>query len=248
MSRHEWEEGVIQFGTKEWKPFREKVIAAFNDEQTRLYELNLKLYETLVSNLKGARGADRHKKAAFTLAKFYAQYGDNGRRAADNPSPVEPDQAMAEACTHILTGTGCDHERPLNWLRVTAEWPRDFVLHDMKKPLKKDYAHHPLSKSFVVEGVDWYLCLDNETRTLDWRVSENNHACRDAHQVPFVKRVFEALADTRFSRGNGGIIQGNDEYNRDCGSGANYPKFKYEAKPGQYQKPTHRGNSFSPGW
>lgn len=54
-------------------------------------------------------------------------------------------------------------------------------------------------------------------REVSWHVSENNNACERAHQHPVAKAFFSALNQVNWTRGSGGVILGNDEYNRDAG-------------------------------
>ncbi len=60
---------------------------------------------------------------------------------------------------------------------------------------------------------------------MTWAVAENNHAVDVAHQHPIVGALFSELRRVAWTRGTGGVIVGNNEYNRDnreAGGGANY--------------------------
>ena len=54
-----------------------------------------------------------------------------------------------------------------------------------------------------------------------WSVPENNHADERAHQTWLGHALLGALRAVDWTRGSGGVIMGNDEYNRDS-SGADY--------------------------
>jgi hypothetical protein len=65
-------------------------------------------------------------------------------------------------------------------------------------------------------------------------VPSNNHACETARRHPVAAAFFAALGRVRWTRGSGGEIVGNDEYNRDVdyeGGGANYVVDRYGPTP-----------------
>jgi len=59
--------------------------------------------------------------------------------------------------------------------------------------------------------------FDNERRVAVWNVPENNRACEDARAGNIGKAFRASLAKVKWTRGSGGTIVGNDEYNRDAG-------------------------------
>ncbi len=72
-------------------------------------------------------------------------------------------------------------------------------------------------------GSEASITLDG--RKLRWEVRENNHSVERAHEHPLGAALFRQLDRITWTRGNGGELVGNDEYNRDaqdCGGGANY--------------------------
>lgn len=72
-----------------------------------------------------------------------------------------------------------------------------------------------------------------EGRTVSWSVSENNHAVERARRHPVAIAFFAALDQVSWTRGSGGVIVGNDEYNRDSdgpGGGSNYITAAYGPK------------------
>lgn len=74
-------------------------------------------------------------------------------------------------------------------------------------------------------GGDASIILDDETRTVIWDVPENNHARENARKDPLARALFRALGAIKWTRDSGGVIAGNDEYNRDdlsAGAGGNY--------------------------
>ena len=96
-------------------------------------------------------------------------------------------------------------------------------------PLKKDF---PLANSSTKEfdADDAYMVFDDKTRTVYWSVSENNRARDRAHDHPVAKALFGTLNKITWTRGSGGKIVGNDEYNRDTdyeGGGGNYVTYSF---------------------
>lgn len=56
-------------------------------------------------------------------------------------------------------------------------------------------------------------------RTVEWYVSENNHAVEHARSNPVAHAFFAALSRVKWTRGTGGVIEYDDEYHRDSWSG-----------------------------
>jgi hypothetical protein len=101
-----------------------------------------------------------------------------------------------------------------------------------KKPYalrKKDFAPIPPSKMDRMRaGYDGMLSFDSKERTVTWSVSENNRAVDDARESFVGELFFKVLSQVNWTRGTGGVIVGNDEYNRDAGS-------DYEGGGGNYR-------------
>jgi hypothetical protein len=100
-------------------------------------------------------------------------------------------------------------------------------------PKKKDAGTLPLSKDADIHLGDASIYLRNDTRSVIWSVGENNHARDHAHEHWLAKELFHRLGSIKWTRGSGGTIVGNDEYNRDCdseGGGANYVTFRFGPK------------------
>ncbi len=102
-----------------------------------------------------------------------------------------------------------------------------------KKPL------HPTKKMFnfantktMTMAIDdiAHIMFSRLNHSVHWLVYENNHACENAHDTPEAKLLFQLLQNVNYTRGNGGQIIGNDEYNRDniqASVGANYVVFSF---------------------
>lgn len=113
----------------------------------------------------------------------------------------------------------------------------------LRKPKKKDLDKKSLTKDCTLNVGEASITFDNKNRTVTWDVPENNHARERARKDPLAEFFFGKLGRIDWTRGSGGTIVGNDEYNRDApyeGGGANYVTSEYPRK--QWEKLTERNN------
>ena len=98
-----------------------------------------------------------------------------------------------------------------------------------KMPTKKMF-NFVNGKVFNFDIGECGVGFNSKEHSVGWSVFENNHACESAHAKPESKLLFRLLGNINFTRGSGGVIVGNDEYNRDDyneGGGGNYTKITY---------------------
>jgi len=100
-----------------------------------------------------------------------------------------------------------------------------------KMPTKKmfDFVNGKNNAFDVGEG-DAGIGFNQADKTVSWNVYENNHACETARNTKEAGLLFSLLSKVDFTRGSGGVIVGNDEYNRDDqyeGGGGNYVTMTY---------------------
>jgi len=103
----------------------------------------------------------------------------------------------------------------------------------LRKPTKRALGLLAITKSANIYLGEASIQLQNSSREVTWHVPENNHAREHARRHPVAQRLFSALRRIRWTRGSGGVITGNDEFNRDCdydGGGANYVVAEYGPK------------------
>lgn len=82
----------------------------------------------------------------------------------------------------------------------------------------------------TVFRVDGEASVAFDGRRVSWSVSENNHAVDTARNSPLGMVFFTALDKVKWTRGTGGTLVGNDEYNGESeaeGGGANYVTARY---------------------
>lgn len=97
----------------------------------------------------------------------------------------------------------------------------------MDEAQKEDLSLFALTEDARIRLPDATIVLRNDSHTASWEVYENNRACDHARQHPLACTFFGLLAKIEWTRGSGGTIIGNDEYNRDShdvGGGGNYIK------------------------
>lgn len=75
----------------------------------------------------------------------------------------------------------------------------------------------PTNRTTEFHESDLTLTFKRETRTLTFEVSENNHARDYADATTLAHTFYEEMAKVHWTHGTGGVILGNDEYNRESG-------------------------------
>ena len=202
MSCNEWENGTIVIPSKDWPKFKEGLRAAWNKQQEKRRVGALKLHTGLIAASKGKRDFNWDTALpavieAIRLAEpAHARYNDyrNEARLTDDVDfwalgylvlPYERRKLLGSAGGPLL-------------------------------PKLKDLPDaNGATKTFAVDGGEGSVTLDETTHAVTWRVSENNHAIERARSHPIGATLFRLLAGITWIRGSGGIIIGNNEYNRD---------------------------------
>jgi hypothetical protein len=85
-----------------------------------------------------------------------------------------------------------------------------------KAPKKKQFAHVKQSVERIDLG-EASIGFDRKRRVIHWSTGENNHAVDRAHSHAVAKAFFSRLDRVVWTRGTGGELIGNDEYNIDAG-------------------------------
>lgn len=113
-------------------------------------------------------------------------------------------------------------------------------------PKKKDLKLFAVSKDAEIYLPDAYVRFVNKTRSVVWDVPENNRARQHARDHWFARLLFAKLGRITWTRGTGGQIIGNDEYNRDrddVGGGGNYLVTEYKPLTAKEKKAQARQRS-----
>jgi hypothetical protein len=213
MSCYEWEAGTIVLPTAAVTAVKRAVKDAALAHRRRLYDEAQRFWEALPRRHRA--NAELYRRAASAFL-----YGNEGRHgdALDGlprwPGVAGSDTQFAEDLDHLLA---CPADGK----------PRRARLQDASSVCPVPAGANPA-----------YRCgeagLRFEGRKAHWRVPENNHAREHAHDHPLAIAFFRALDRVHWTRGSGGHIVGNDEYNRDSGyegGGANYVTARYGPEP-----------------
>ncbi|MBC8739743.1 hypothetical protein F6X40_23810 [Paraburkholderia sp. UCT31] len=193
MSCYEWESGTLVIPSADWAKFKAALRDAFNKAQTHDFELAQKAYDALLADAKGKRGYD-------WLLNFKRLL------TASQQSPLRYTYGEVKVYPFKLRSA----EEVFYLLTPNPAKPGD----KPRRPLKKDF---PLATGKTVEfdAGDGGITLIEEGRSVRWAVSEGNRACERARESYMGKRFFELLRTVKWTRGSGGDIVGNNEYNRD---------------------------------
>lgn len=132
---------------------------------------------------------------------------------------------------------------------VEAKWPNGTTYRTSEaatKPrrvVKTDIAF-PTNRTTVFNCGEAEIRFDPTKKTVSWDVPDNNHACEHAREHPVAAALFDALDRVNWTRGSGGQIVGNNEYNQDNdyeGGGANYVTSEYGPKVRRVPKTPYYG-------
>lgn len=105
-----------------------------------------------------------------------------------------------------------------------------------RRPMKKDFTFANGKTTQFPVGWEGQISLsDNKARTVIWSTGHNNRAVEDARGTEIASAFFRLLNGITWTRGSGGQLVGNDEYNDGDGEGdgANYVTATYGPKKKQ---------------
>lgn len=88
---------------------------------------------------------------------------------------------------------------------------------DRPRRVKQSDIEWPNNRTVDFHESDLSLTFKRETRTLTFAVGENNHAREHADATTLAATFYDQMAKVRWTHGTGGVILGNDEYNREAG-------------------------------
>lgn len=179
----------------------------------------------------------RNAEAMTSVAGFYEHKGSGGRtpetfRAAMNDWDRNEREKIDKLRRRQYGGFSTETDRS----RAAADAHEDayeFVYrrmskHELGKPLQRDlkaaFPKPPKTGAFTY-GVGGEAVIAIDGNTVEWHVPENNHAVDRAREHPTARVFFGELSKVKWTKGTGGKITGNNEYNRDqtdVGGGANY--------------------------
>lgn len=215
MSRYEWERGTIVIPTAQWAQFRRALIEFWNQEHERLFVLARAKHAEIVAHAKTMTPKERK---AFDWSRWLRErmrgrnWGSDGESQASWECDIVERLLGLVAVTKMVDG---------KWVAVPAK---------LHPPLRKHLPTLPIGKGATLDVDEARIVLDDDKHSVSWNVSENNHACDTARSLSISERLFALLGRITWTRGSGGKIVGNDEYNGDRdeeGAGGNYVTAEY---------------------
>jgi len=216
MSKYGWERGEIKLSVKEFGSVRRDMIAFHNQRQARLFERAKVMYQTVKESGKGQRNFDfpacfENLMRGSNRSSFYDSYDTDG---------------YDEICGSIFPSVLVEGK---GWQRSKRP----------KAPKKAQFAPLKQSAERVPVGDEAGIGFDKKRRVVIWSVCENNHSVERAHENAMGKEFFKRLSRVNWTRGTGGEIVGNDEYNQEAnyaGGGGNYVTARYGSAEKQYRQ------------
>lgn len=225
MSCNQWEAGTITLPSAEAKKVRDAVRAAADKHAKRLYDEAQRFWGLLPAKAKRDPEEYRSWVDMFVFGNNLSETPSvwkNGVRIP-NPYPSMPpiergadgQNDFADDLTHLLHVAGGGYP-----LHVK---PRRIQQKDVNQFMGKITGANPTFRcgepSITFRG-----------RIVTWKVPEGNHACDVGRVHPIAVAFFDALKRVNWTRGSGGKIVGNNEYNRESryeGGGSNYVVDEY---------------------
>ena len=203
MSCYEWERGTIKIPSADWARTKSHVRDAMNRRQAALFEVAERTHKDLVTLLPELK---KQLKAA-TISRYDFDRKINAV-AQKHMQAMEGRQRMG-----VSLFDEYDANEVIDKVIVTRDpKTRAEISPKLKKPIKKGF---PIAGNTVnaFTASDCQVFFDNEARTAQWEVYDNNHAVDHARATVLGKSFFEAMEKITWVRGSGGEIYGNNEYN-----------------------------------
>jgi len=204
MSCYEWENGRIKFSTAEYGKAKKGFIQVLKDQQETAFKNAGRLHGKMLEYSKGMRNIDW--KSVYS--ECHIEKRTHSGRWGGAISWVDLD---SEGTFYNTAFKECNTKKPL-------------------QPKKKDYFTKIDRKNPGFEHDDFNISFNDSIKYVCWSVEENNHACERAREHEVSGAFFRLLNNAKWTRNTGGVIVGNNKYNRDncdVGGGENTINDRY---------------------
>lgn len=242
MSTNNWERGEIKMSVKEFGSFRRDMIAFYNGQQTQFLAKAQQVYTALKSASKGKRNFDF--ESAFDLAMLgMSEVTLQNSAMFYNNTVMRHGEPSEKAGYDEIKDAIFPYEQVEGKGYVRSRRP--------KAPKKASFAHLKQNADGMSVGHEGGISFVKKLRTVIWSVPENNHAVDRAHDHPVGREFFKRLSRVNWTRGTGGQITGNDEYNRENrgeGEGSNYVTARYGVAEKQFKQSLNSIRSYRRGF
>ncbi len=208
MSKYEWESGTITLPTASSAPFRKKI----REQANALHVATLEEAKRIVRE-SGTSSISRFK--AYLQSMEVTTQNSRGR-SNETPLAVTA-RGLARSFLSQRSNAGWNRPAPT---RVSIPTVAELVAYGVKKYTTSDKVFPVMSRW---GGYEATITFDG--RNVTWNVDENNHAVESARETFLAGVFFAELGRVNWTRGTGGVLIGNDEYNREvdyAGGGGNY--------------------------
>lgn len=223
MSCYEWEAGTIVLPTAQFAAVKNGVLAAAKTHWNSAFEHTQKCWKAMPAKAK----KDGKLYNKWVNAYVYGNQPGTWNYDEKLPrmQPIERSRCDRNSLTedvHDLLSTACP------WVGGTQGTPRRVLKTDLPT------LNNKTTRFYAGEAS---INFDRDHHSVHWEVPENNHArdyCRDH---PIARALFARLDRLNWTRGSGGVIVANDEYNRDSenpGGGGNYIVSSYGPRGKQH--------------
>ena len=204
MSTNQWERGEVKMPTSEFSQLTKNLISAIKERQDELFVKATSVYSQIKLEKKGKRDFNVSSRIDEIL---YPRDNGNGFSWGRSSAPTFDHQERWDIQGSLLKNG------------------------KLVKPKKTDFT---IDSKEHFQSNELSVCLDKKTKTLHWRVGDNNHSVDDAHESFLGKTVMRILGRVKFTNRTGGVFEGTDEYRTDAGMGA-----EVSHRFGKYADPKH---------
>jgi hypothetical protein len=194
MSCYEWEEGSVKLSVAEYSKFKKAFMSGMKDVYNKAYDNSVSIYESILSKAKGKRNIDWHDLFNSCRYRNYEVGSYFRRTETKDLDPLE--LAFNSMFRKKSEGGYTENVRPM-------------------KPRKGDFKSAVKGKNPRFGFDEFDISFDDKNRLASWSVEENNHACEHARDHIVGDLFFNVLGKVNWTRGTGGVIVGNNEYNQD---------------------------------
>jgi hypothetical protein len=192
MSCYEWEKGTIVIPSAAWAGFKKAIRDAWNKAIAEDFETAGRILDAVRTANKGKRNVSWREAIIVEAERREADFS----RWGGSSRPTYQLKALdAYWLARTLVPDGA--ERPRNLKQKDVPWATRATV------------------EFRDLGGDGFVGLIEESHSVAWIVAQNNHACERARESFLGGLFFKTLKSVTWTRGSGGVIVGNDEYNRD---------------------------------
>lgn len=236
MSKYEWERGEFVLPSAEFASFRQAIQEAEQKRKERAFAHTQDFWKSL--NRKQQTDPAEYKKALHAWEQRTSARTVSSRSGWSSWNAPRQDEHEAVQEAYLMLSNVAEG----GWVRNPATGQMERSEGKVRRIQVKD-MNYPTNRTTQFEaGVygDGTVTFNKEKKSVIWSVGENNHAVDTARESVVGQAFFDRLNKVRWTHGTGGVISGNDEYNRDddnIGGGGNYCTGSY-GYLGAEQEPT----------